>query len=199
MHETTERLFKAYEEIKKEEATQAKISRMLNLSFQVVANWKSRGVPAEYMLEAERLLGCSATWIKYGQGAMIIRPGVVLEGVVVDGEKRAYLEEYDPFKKYDVKVENCLPITATGDNMADYICNGDMVVFDTSKTVPETGKIFLLQYPNGDVIRQLRQEIDGTWVLESRNQDKRRYPDERIPPEKSDLLVVKGRFVYRQG
>ncbi|MFZ6780763.1 S24 family peptidase [Undibacterium sp. Ji83W] len=48
-------------------------------------------------------------------------------------------------------------------------------------------------------IKQLRREIDGTWVLESRNPDKRTYPDERITPENVGLLKIIGRFVYRQG
>lgn len=103
------------------------------------------------------------------------------------------------FEKYKVKPDDALVIYADGDSMADFIVDGDMVIFNCAKTEPKSGRIFLIQHPDGLRIKQLRREIDGTWVLESRNPDKRRFPDERIPENSQDLLVIKGEFVYRQG
>jgi len=45
----------------------------------------------------------------------------------------------------------------------------------------------------------MRRDIDGAWVLESMNPDKRRYPDEKVSPDQADLLRIRGQFVYRQG
>lgn len=117
-----------------------------------------------------------------------------------DAEPKGQLiKEYGFFKKYNVKPENLAAIYADGNSMADFIVDGDMVIIDKTKTEPQSGKIFAIQHPDGLRIKQLRREIDGTWVLESRNQDKRTYPDERITPENVDLLKIIGRFVYRQG
>ncbi|SOE49097.1 hypothetical protein ODI_R1841 [Orrella dioscoreae] len=73
------------------------------------------------------------------------------------------------------------------------------MIFDTSKTEPRSGKIFLIDHPDGLRIKELRREIDGSWVLGSRNADKRRYPDERVDPEHASRLKIHGEFVYRQG
>ncbi|MFZ6654054.1 S24 family peptidase [Undibacterium sp. TJN19] len=117
-----------------------------------------------------------------------------------DAEAKGQLiKELGFFKKYNVKPENLAAIYADGSSMADFIVDGDMVIIDKTKTEPQSGKIFAIQHPDGLRIKQLRREIDGTWVLESRNPDKRAYPDERITPDNVGLLKILGRFVYRQG
>lgn len=113
--------------------------------------------------------------------------------------KGLLIKEKSWFDKYDCKPGECIVVYADGDSMADYICDGDMVFFNKSKTTPKSGKVYLIQHPDGLRIKQLRREIDGTWVLESRNPDKRRFPDERIAPGQSDLLVIVGEQFYRQG
>lgn len=109
------------------------------------------------------------------------------------------IKEASWFRKYQLKPKDAVVVYADGDSMADYISDGDMVIFNRSKKEPKSGKIFLINHPDGLRIKQLRREIDGTWVLESRNQDKRKYPDERIHPSMSELLIIEGEFVYRQG
>lgn len=103
------------------------------------------------------------------------------------------------FQRYDVRPKDAIAIIADGDSMADFIVDGDIVIFDRSKTEPQSGFIYLIQHPDGLRIKQLRRDINGTWILESRNPNKAHYPDEIIPPEKGELLVIKGKFVYRQG
>lgn len=102
------------------------------------------------------------------------------------------------FQRYNVKPKDAVAIIADGDSMADFIVDGDIVIFDRSKTEPQSGFIYLIQHPDGLRIKQLRRDINGTWILESRNPNKAHYPDEIIPPEKGELLVIKGKFVYRQ-
>jgi len=109
------------------------------------------------------------------------------------------IKEATFFRKYDVKPENAFAIYAEGNSMADFIVDGDIVIFDKSKTAPVSGAIFAIEHPDGLRIKALRRTIDGTWVLESRNPDKRRYPDETIQPEQAGMLKIYGRFIYRQG
>lgn len=109
------------------------------------------------------------------------------------------IKEASFFKKYQVRPENAIAVYADGDSMSDYIVDGDIVIFDTSKTEPRSGKIFLIDHPDGLRIKQLRREIDGSWVLESRNVDKRKFPDERLAPDQVEFLKIQGEFVYRQG
>lgn len=83
--------------------------------------------------------------------------------------------------------------------MANYIVHGDMLIFDTSKKQPVSGEVFLINHPDGERVKRLRREISGTWILESDNPDKKRYPDEKITPEQGELLHIIGQLIYRQG
>lgn len=113
--------------------------------------------------------------------------------------KGTLVKEASFFKRYDLKPGNAIAIYADGNSMADFIVDGDIVIFDRSKIEPKSGKIFLIDHPDGLRIKQLRRQIDGSWLLESRNPDKRQYPDEIIAGSQADLLKIVGEFVYRQG
>lgn len=115
-------------------------------------------------------------------------------------EPRAPLiKEPSWFKRYQVRADEVFGVFADGDSMADFIVDGDIVLFNKRKTTPKSGQIFLIDHPDGLKIKRLRRDIDGSWILESNNSDKRRFPDERIAPEQADLLKILGEFVYRQG
>ena len=116
-----------------------------------------------------------------------------------DLPKGHLVKEKTFFAKYGLLPENAFAIYADGDSMADFIVDGDIVIFDKSKTAPRSGKIFAIEHPDGLRIKSIRRNIDGSWILESRNADKRIFPDETIPPDQVDLLKILGEFVYRQG
>lgn len=103
------------------------------------------------------------------------------------------------FRRYGVRPEDVFAVFADGDSMAEFIVDGDIVIFNRKRTTPRSGAIFLIEHPDGLKIKRLRREIDGGWVLESTNPDKSRFPDERITAEQADLLRIRGEFVYRQG
>lgn len=113
--------------------------------------------------------------------------------------KGQLIKEASFFKKYGVAPEDALAVYADGNSMADFIVDGDIAIFNRKKTTPKTGKIFLIEHPDGLKIKQLRRNIDGSWVLESRNPDKRQYPDEVLPESQAELLKILGEFFYRQG
>ena len=70
MHETMTRLYQAAKELKGITG-QSELARAINASPQTIKNWESRGVSKEGMLEAEKMIGCSALWIKNGDGGML--------------------------------------------------------------------------------------------------------------------------------
>lgn len=117
-----------------------------------------------------------------------------------DAENRLPLmKEPSWFRRYNLRPSDGLAVWADGDSMADFIVDGDIVIFDTSKTTPKSGRIFLIEHPDGLRIKRLRRGIDGAWILESGNPDKRHYPDDRIDPADADMLKIRGEFIYRQG
>lgn len=103
------------------------------------------------------------------------------------------------FVKYGVKPENLFTVYADGDSNADFIMDGDMVIFDRSKTTPKDGTMFFIKHPAGDRIKTLRRKANGNWLLCSRNHDKTRFPDEEITAEEAQLIEILGEYVYRQG
>ena len=117
-----------------------------------------------------------------------------------EAEQRVPLiKEASWFTRYKVKPENALAVWADGDSMAEFIVDGDIVIFDKSKTRPRSGLIYLIDHPDGLKIKRLRRSINGGWILESANPDKHRYPDEVIAPDQESLLHIHGEFIYRQG
>jgi phage repressor protein C with HTH and peptisase S24 domain len=70
MHIQMERLYKAAAELKGIK-TQAELARALNQSSQTIKNWEYRGISRTGMFKAEAEIGCSASWIENGEGAMV--------------------------------------------------------------------------------------------------------------------------------
>jgi SOS-response transcriptional repressor LexA len=71
MHEQMKRLYEAARELKGITG-QSELARALNASPQTVKNWESRGVSKQGMIEAQRVIGCSADWIETGGGSMLL-------------------------------------------------------------------------------------------------------------------------------
>lgn len=70
MHETMGRLYAAAKELKGITG-QSELARAMNASPQTLMNWESRGVSKKGMLDAQRIIGCSAVWIETGKGSMV--------------------------------------------------------------------------------------------------------------------------------
>lgn len=69
MHPTMVRLYEAALALKNLE-TPTDVARALNQSQQTVNNWERRGMSRAGMIEAQKLIGCSATWLQTGKGSM---------------------------------------------------------------------------------------------------------------------------------
>lgn len=108
-------------------------------------------------------------------------------------------KEMEFFERHGVSAETVIAVLAVGNSNADYIVDGDICFFDRLRTEPKSGKIFLVEHPDGLLIKVLRRRLDGSWVLESKNPDKANYPDEVVPEAQMALLEIWGEFFYRQG
>ncbi|MES2073967.1 MAG: S24 family peptidase [Pseudomonadota bacterium] len=116
-----------------------------------------------------------------------------------DLEKEPLIKEERWFARFNVKRNDVIAIYAYGDSMADFIIDGDIVIFDVTKTEITSGQIYAIDSPDGLRIKRVHRRADGSLVLTSDNPNKNRYPDEMYTPEQSAQLAIKGKFVYRQG
>lgn len=118
---------------------------------------------------------------------------------VFDVSEKNLIKEESFFTHYKVKPENLIALYADGDSMADFIVDGDIVIFDVSKTEIIGGKIYLIEHPDGLRIKRINKDLKGGLILSSNNPDKNKYPDEFLNPNDLEYLKIKGQFVYRQG
>ncbi|MBW0450871.1 S24 family peptidase [Paraburkholderia phenoliruptrix] len=70
MHATMERLYEAARLLHQIEGP-AQLAKFLNISEQLVNNWQRRGISKGGMLDAQKLIGCSATWLETGNPPML--------------------------------------------------------------------------------------------------------------------------------
>jgi DNA-binding transcriptional regulator YiaG len=70
MHATMERLYEAARLLHQIEGP-AQLAKFLNVSEQLVNNWQRRGISKGGMLDAQKLIGCSATWLETGSPPML--------------------------------------------------------------------------------------------------------------------------------
>lgn len=70
MHETMVRLYQAAKELNGIDGRGAKseIARLFGVSPQQIKNWERRGISNRGMIDASKILGISASWLKTGQG-----------------------------------------------------------------------------------------------------------------------------------
>jgi len=112
MHIQMARLYKAAKELRGI-TTQAELSRALNQSQQTVNNWESRGISSKGLIRAQAEIGCSATWLETGEGAMVpIPPSAAPDDVMslVPGAKRVHGADQDDssltqIRKVKIKVQ----------------------------------------------------------------------------------------------
>lgn len=170
---------------------------------QVTPEWLNDGRLPKHPPDATTLKRVGESFTTYGAAfeiAILDAPGSCgggRGGARMD--EGSITKEASWFKSRGVTPGTVVAVVADGDGNADYISHGDVVFFNTASTTPESGMIFLLRHPDGLRIKRLRRDIDGTWLLEYVSQDKRRFPDERIPHERIATLEIVGKFIYRQG
>lgn len=174
----------------------------LSAYFGVTPEWLASGKLPMRPTYQDKFLTVSEAAPEYGASyeiQLLNAPGSCGEGYGVMELNKPVIKDAAWFSQRGVSPGDVFGIRAEGDAMADFITNGDLVLFDGSKTEPVSGSIFVVQHPAGLKIKRIRLAIDGSWMLENLNGDKQRFPDERIPPEHTHLLVIRGQYLYREG
>ncbi|OEZ50306.1 LexA repressor [Janthinobacterium sp. MP5059B] len=85
------RLYEAAEALKNLHS-QAEVARALNVSSQVINNWEARGISKAGLINAQTVLGCSASWLESGVGAMSL---TTIEPANVSGSIRVEQADRD--------------------------------------------------------------------------------------------------------
>lgn len=97
MHATMVRLYEAARSLKNLE-TPTDVARALNQSQQTINNWERRGMSRVGMIEAQKHIGCSATWLQTGKGSMTYDASIRTANDTASGLSdriKAVLEEPD--------------------------------------------------------------------------------------------------------
>ena len=91
-------------------------------------------------------------------------------------------------------------IHANGNSMSPTIQDGAVVLINLADKEPKISKVYAVCLPHeGLVLKRLNFEYNeaaGTsvWIMKSDNTDKNQYPDRRLPPDESTIIV--GRAVW---
>lgn len=203
--------------------SQAALAEAVGISQVAIHNLASgKTTKTSKLLQLAKALQCNPDWLENGgndaDGSMIfeVQPfdadtgqeipyldieGSCGEGATVYPEHEAKIKgvikkEASWFKRFNVRPKDAFCVYAKGDSMQMFLVDGDMVIFDKSKTTPVSGKIFLIRHPEGLKIKLLRQQLSGSWSFESYNSA---FKPEEITEDMLERVNILGQFVYRQG
>jgi len=165
-------------------------------------------------------LGVSPDWLLFGGGEEKTReltspsekeyaliPQFTARGACGDGYFNEHVEvteglafKREWIRRMNSKPENLYVIYADGDSMEPYIFEGDVVLFDTSKTEPKDKQVYVIRRPDGgNSIKRLSQMLSGAWVIRSDNPDKISFPDEPVSEASLHDMPILGRVIWRGG
>lgn len=106
----------------------------------------------------------------------------------------------DWLARMHARPENLYVIYADGDSMEPYIFQGDVVLFDTSKTEPKDKQVYVIRRPDGgNSIKRLIQQLSGAWIIRSDSPDKISNPDEPVTDSAIHEMPILGRVIWRGG
>ena len=193
------------------------------ISSATLTNWKSRGVPRRYALEAEKLFGVSARHILDGE--IETTPGVAVasgkSAVVIVGNpdypaiRRVrfklsagasgfavdYLDDDDLpivfrrewFTANGYRPDKLFAVRVANGSMQPGLWEGDTVVVNTADTTPKDGEVFAANFEGELVVKRLMRD-ESRWWLKSDNPDQTRYPRKAC----TDDVHLIGRIVHKQ-
>jgi phage repressor protein C with HTH and peptisase S24 domain len=193
------------------------------ISAATMTNWKSRGVPRRYALEAERLFGVPARHIL--DGVVEATPGTATASgktaVVIVGNPEYpairrvkfklsagasgfsvdFLDEDDLpivfrkewFEANGYRPEQLFAVRVANVSMQPGLWEGDTVVVNTADTKPRDGEVFAANFEGELVIKRLLRD-ESRWWLKSDNPDQTRYPRKAC----TDDVFLLGRIVHKQ-
>lgn len=149
------RLYQAAKELKGITG-QAALARVLGSSSQTIHNWELRGISKQGLVLAQRIIGCSASWLETGVGPMAISGvsnvaiapvgarAIPLISYVQAGAWTDVVDNYQPgdadeFLLTDLELSsNAFALEIKGDSMLPEFKAGDRVIIDPA-VCPQPG------------------------------------------------------------
>ncbi|QOW46477.1 MULTISPECIES: S24 family peptidase [Acinetobacter] len=121
--------------------------------------------------------------------------GSIIDHVDVDGGL-VFSENW--IKSQNLNIEKLVVIHAIGDSMYPSVEDGQVLLVDTSDTIPKNSKIYFLCIDGEYYIKRLINMITH-WVIRSDNPDKNQYPDIEISSDKIHAIQIEGRVCWKGG
>lgn len=98
-------------------------------------------------------------------------------------------------RKRGVNPDRCMIIYADGDSMEPDITDGDVVMFDTSRTEIQDGRVYVIQVDGRELVKMLHRRPGGQVLVQSRNEA---YPSYTVSSEQDGFRVL-GRVIWTAG
>lgn len=145
---------------------QTALARLLNSTPQTLHNWEQRGISKQGLLLAQKVVGCSASWLETGAGAMAMNTirNVVSSAV---GERHIPLISYVQAGTWTSIVDNFQP----GD--ADEFLLTDQELSESAFALQIKGDSMLPEFKEGDrvIIDPMVQPNPGDFVVAKNGDD----------------------------
>lgn len=156
----------------------ADLARLLDVSAQTIGNWKTRGVSKEGADIAERVLGCSSTFILLGDTVQMDEASKGFTNVRLASKTTTPGLVYgwnEVIKMFRDGIEGALPdvfsVEVGDDSLSGRARRGDVVTLCRSKSdTVEGGDGVLVRTANGAyMLRIYKPKGDGTFIAEATN------------------------------
>lgn len=217
MNAQMERLYLAAKDLRGADKP-APVAVLLNESPQTLTNWEKRGISKRGILDAARIIGCSALWLETGRGEMknSSRKAIDLDdhpeyipvrrvkfklSAGISGFEVEYLNGSGApiffrrswMDEHGYRPDALFAVAISGASMEPSLFDSDIAVVNTADQMPIDGLVFAVNYEGELVVKRMLRD-GGQWFLSSDNEDKRRYPDKRCDERTS----IVGRIVQKQ-
>lgn len=205
--------------------TQGQLGQLVGIDQASVSDLeRGRSQRSSYNATIAKACGVSALWLESGEGDMLATPSAGHHGSPSEKDYAlipqykahgscgtGYLNDHvevteglvfkrDWLARMKAKPENLRIIYAEGESMEPYVFEGDVVLFDSSKTEPKDRQAYVIRRPDGGIsIKRMIQQISGTWLIRSDNADKFKYPDEQLSEDALHEVPILGRVIWRGG
>lgn len=206
---------------------QAQLGEMVGISQTAIHLMEQRdSKSSKFVVELAQALGVTAEWLKNGGEQPVKGPagdeppadkspsnethviiprynikaacgnGFLNDHVEVKGGlafRRSWLRDMG-WKATDLVV-----VYASQESMWPTITDGAVLLVDTSKLTPESGKVYLINWFGEERIKRLFRESETVFRVASDNPNKTEYPDERVDFSTQHGAHIIGRVVWQGG
>lgn len=207
--------------------TQTQLADMVGMSQQGIQMLEQRDSgSSKFVVELARALNVTAEWLKNGGERSITSPvlddhhdekspseethviiprynikaacgnGFLNDHVEVKGGL-AFMRSW--LRDMGWKAADLVVVYASKESMWPTITDGAVLLVDTSKLTPESGKVYLINWFGEERIKRLFRESETIFRVASDNPNKTEYPDERVDFSTQHGAHIIGRVVWQGG